>query len=146
LTLTPLVLKGTVGERFHVLYLASELLAVGLVLERVWQAEDRRWGLLLAASGIYVGAMLSWADWTAGVLRPGWPFALAAAPGAICGAVYCFAEARSARRFAVLAVLGLAMGLCFLRGPLQWGRFAPFAPEPGSPVLPQVEAMYHGGS
>lgn len=43
LTPTPLLLKSTVGGRFHVMCLAAGLLAAGSVLERWWEAWDRRW-------------------------------------------------------------------------------------------------------
>lgn len=143
MTLTPVVIKGSFGERYHILYLPAALLAVGLVLERWWQARDGRWGSLMAFTGIWVGLGLSWADWVNGALRPGWPSAIAALVGCACGAVYAFSRSAAMRRAVVVAVIGLAVLLSLVRGPLHWGRFAAFGPEPRSWVLEQIQTQYH---
>ncbi|MBI3763177.1 MAG: hypothetical protein HY260_15125, partial [Chloroflexi bacterium] len=143
LTLTPLIYKGSFGERYHVLYLVAVLLAAGTVLERWWQARDGRWGALIALTGLYVGIGLSWADWVNGVLRLGWPFVVAACAGIACGAGYAAARQVAVRRGIVVGVIGLAVALSLVRGPLHWGQFAPFSPEPRSWILAQIQQQYH---
>jgi uncharacterized membrane protein YfcA len=85
--------------------------------------------------------MLSWVDWTAGVWQAGWPFVMASVVGSALGAIYALGGPR-VRRAVVLAGVGLVMALSLARGPSRWGSFAPFEPEPRSPVLRLVEAMY----
>lgn len=147
LGLAPVLWKGIAGERFHMPYFVAALLASGLTLEQLWLGRHRGWGLFLLLVGLYVGAMLSWADWVGGKWQPGAPMSIAVAIGLLAGGGYVLAPSAPAgtgwRRLIVLGVVAAGVVLSLVRGPLDWGLTAAYSPEPSNGVLQTVEARYH---
>lgn len=147
LGLAPALWKGIAGERFHMPYFVAALLAIGLTLEQLWLGRHRVWGLFIALVGLYVGAMLSWADWVGAKWQPGAPLSVAVLIGLLAGGGYALAPSRpggaSRRRLIVIGVVAAGVVLSLVRGPLDWGLTAPYSPEPSNGVLQTVEARYH---
>jgi hypothetical protein len=139
--------RGTLGGRYHLMYLPAAWMLGGLWLG----GRPRRWsrgallGLLLWWAA-YSAVACSWLDWDAGVVSEG--RALAALPVlmVIAGGVWLgYRRATRSRRAAVgLTLATLAVAAAVVAGPVQWAAYARFEPMARSQEMALLDGYWTG--
>lgn len=135
--------KGTLGARFHLMYLPAAWLLAGLYFTR--RGALRRTGWFVAGAmawAVWAGLAVSWIDWGEGQLNPGrWAGATVAAAALVLLAGW-LARERGVATPALLAggAVASASVVLLLAGPLAWADYARFEPMPRGPELAALDA------
>lgn len=138
--------KGLDAARLHMVYLFSAYLAAGLWLEWLLQPASQRMRALgtltLLATGSFTYSMLGWQDWPSTWTLPGRSGTLLLLATVVAAGLYWRAAA-AMRPWAVSPLLGAALLLSLVRGPLQWGMFAYEEPGSVNPHRREIEQQLH---
>ncbi|HRX84516.1 MAG TPA: hypothetical protein P5572_05800 [Phycisphaerae bacterium] len=139
--------KGTLGARFHLMYLPAAWMLAALWFTRrgaLRKAGPVAAGLVVWAA--YAGLTVSWVHWTDGLLSP----KKAATVGVALAAVLLLGIWLARERHVALkpmlgggALLAAIGGLC-IAGPLMWSGFARFEPMPRGEELAMLDAARSG--
>ena len=138
--------RGLDAARLHMVYLFSAYLALGLWLEWLLLPASRRMravgALTLLATGVFTYAMLGWQDWPVAWALPGRYGTLLLLATAASASLY-WRAAPTLRHWALSPMLGAALLLSIVRGPLQWGMFAYEEPGSVNPHRREIEQQLH---
>jgi len=141
------VSRGTLGARFHLMYLPAAWMVTALAFGRLRRTMPA--GAQFVGAAFYaasVGLAASWHDWTAASVNPR-RFAAVAGFVILVFALIRLAAARKERlpaRVAWTIGLGLtALSLC-IAGPLSWASYARFEPMPRGEELAKLDAYRSG--
>ena len=138
--------KGLDAARLHMVYLFSAYLAAGLWLE--WLLHTASWrmrtlgAVTLLATGSFTYVMLGWQDWPGTWTLPGRAGTLLLLATALAASLY-WRAAVAMRPWAISPLLGAALLLSLVRGPLHWGMFVYEEPGSVNPHRREIEQQLH---
>lgn len=138
--------KGLDAARLHMVYLFSAYLAAGLWLE--WLLLTTSWRmralgtLTLLATGSFTYLMLGWQNWPGTWTLPGRAGTLLLLATALAASLY-WRAAVAMRPWAISPLLGAALLLSLVRGPLHWGMFVYEEPGSVNPHRREIEQQLH---
>ncbi|MCB9850946.1 MAG: hypothetical protein H6817_09620 [Phycisphaerales bacterium] len=140
--------RGTLGARFHLMYLPALWLLAAIWLGRLRYAAPTRVviaGLVWAACVGFAGSRISWSK---GVLDTSyWLSVIVGLTGITALAAWFATRTRRSPILVAMATMGIVMALAELfAGPLAWRAFARFEPMPRGTELTLLDAFRSGES